>query len=153
MKIVEMKNKNNEKVLPSFVEQELSNSKLKVPSSYAVNRALETNVIYSTDEIIVGRWIDGKPIYRKCFILTNVATGYVPHAHGISNIGTVIRSYGNIIVNNIQRTIPTVVSDNIEGFGAGILDINNTNYHTLIGTSYSATNTIYVILEYTKTTY
>lgn len=37
MKIVEMKNKNNEKVLPSFIEQEISNSKLNVPSSYAVN--------------------------------------------------------------------------------------------------------------------
>lgn len=39
MKIVEMKNKNNEKVIPDFIEQELSNSKIKVPSGYAVNEA------------------------------------------------------------------------------------------------------------------
>ena len=39
MKIVEMRNKDNEKVLPDFIEQELSNSKIKVPSSYAVNEA------------------------------------------------------------------------------------------------------------------
>ena len=42
MKIVEMKNKNNEKVLPDFIEQEVSNSKIKVPSSYAVNEAINS---------------------------------------------------------------------------------------------------------------
>lgn len=39
MKIVEMKNKNNEKVLPDFVTDDLSsNSHVKVPSVYGVNK-------------------------------------------------------------------------------------------------------------------
>lgn len=45
MKIVEMKNKNNEKVLPGFIEQEVSNSKIKVPSSYAVNEIIRNEYI------------------------------------------------------------------------------------------------------------
>ena len=26
--------------------------------------------IYSTEERVVGRWIDGKPLYRKCYQMT-----------------------------------------------------------------------------------
>jgi hypothetical protein len=39
MKIVKMKNKNNEAVLPDFITEDLfSNSHVKVPSAYAVNK-------------------------------------------------------------------------------------------------------------------
>lgn len=45
MKIVEMKNRNNEKIFPDFIEQEVSNSKIKVPSSYAVNEIIRNEYI------------------------------------------------------------------------------------------------------------
>ena len=50
---------------------------------------------YSTDEQIVGTWIDGKPIYQKtvdCGTLPN--TAYKTVAHGISNLDTVLKAWG-----------------------------------------------------------
>ena len=50
---------------------------------------------YTTEEIIIGKWINGKPIYRKvvdCGALPNNAGKYV--AHNISNIESIIRLYG-----------------------------------------------------------
>ena len=40
-----------------------------VPADFmdAVDEAVEENNSYSTTETVVGRWIDGKPIYRKVF--------------------------------------------------------------------------------------
>lgn len=36
-----------------------------------------TNEVYSTQEQVVGQWIDNKPIYRFCYQFTKTATGYV----------------------------------------------------------------------------
>lgn len=33
------------------------------------------NQIYSTDEQVIGTWVDGKPLYRKCFSYTHPGTG------------------------------------------------------------------------------
>ena len=32
------------------------------------------NEVYSTDEMVIGTWIDGKPLYRKTFIFTMAKT-------------------------------------------------------------------------------
>lgn len=47
-------------------------SNTKTWSSEKINDSLEdiekkAGIIYSTDEVVIGKWIDGKPIYRKVF--------------------------------------------------------------------------------------
>ena len=51
------------------------------------------NQIYSTDETVIGTWIDGKPIYRKVVTLSTTVTidSRAPSiSHGISNIDRTI---------------------------------------------------------------
>lgn len=53
---------------------------------------LLSDVNYSTDEIVVGRWIDGKPLYRKVIEFPNEGfiAGNNIFNHGINNIDKVV---------------------------------------------------------------
>lgn len=61
---------------------------------------------YSTDEIVVGEWIDGKPIYRKCFILTGSINASAYSSVGIikpENFETLVFISTNSSVNNLYH--------------------------------------------------
>lgn len=74
---------------------------------------------YSTDEKVVGVWIDGKPLYQK-----TVACGTLPSnnvsstAHGISNLDKVVGIsgivVGNSAVNNMCITLPFVSEESVK---------------------------------------
>ena len=71
--------------------------------------------IYSTNEQVVGKWINGKPIYRKCF--KNVA-------------------FSNLKVESGRCTMSTKIDiDNIDK----IISIHGET-HTAIGTNYDLTS-------------
>lgn len=109
---------------------------------------------YSTTEHIVGSWIDGKPVYQKV-----VACGAMPAntskdvAHGISNLGLVIKGY--LIAKHeagVQISIP-FVNPTSTNLNIGV-KVNTTN---IIITDASADYAVafptsYAILQYTKTT-
>ena len=113
---------------------------------------------YSTDEKIVGKWVDGKPVYRKVVPVTLPSdTNGTNTAHGISNMDTLVNysltwydtldgawydrfrlwegSYGIAMEMNINGTYINIGS-------------NRTN--TINWTS--RTSKAYATLEYTKTT-
>ena len=119
---------------------------------YCTNYINELNT-YSTDEIRVGTWIDGKPIYRKVLEFTNVPTGVTQINHGISNFDKLI-NYSGYYYNSTwgYNPIPAVTSDNISGYGIGIGDFKSTTFYFNIGNLRSSTNEIKLIVEYTKTT-
>lgn len=107
--------------------------------------------VYSTSEIRIGTWINGKPIYRKVInfgTLPNSTTKSI--AHNISNLdvlvncyGTAKRSDGSILV------LPNVDKDGLQysvRFSA-----DSSNLHITTGTDRGAFSG-YAILEYTKTT-
>lgn len=54
---------------------------------------------YSTDEQLVGHWIDGKPVYQKTFTGTTTATTSSDSVAGtIANLGTLVDSNGTIFL-------------------------------------------------------
>lgn len=118
----------------------------------AINEVYQNNV-YSTDETVVGKWIDGKPIYRKVFeigSLPNDTTISIPH--GIKNLDTFtdkraswydsIDDRWNFDYRKDSNTV--IISFNP----------NNTNlYIRATGTDWSRrTSKCTVTLEYKKTT-
>lgn len=109
--------------------------------------------VYSTEEQVIGRWIDGKPLYRKTV-----------HGGGFT-IGT-SRGYINLISTSDKRVISANgvcdVSTNGMSMVLPFIDVNGTNYFTmqtyqnyliLIHQFYASTkcNNLYVNVEYTKT--
>lgn len=71
----------------------------------AIDKIAETSGnVYSTEETKVGTWIDGKPIYRKCFILAGSINGSNYSSVGIikpENFETLVLISTNSPVNNL----------------------------------------------------
>ena len=130
-------------------EYDLNNSSFTAKQWEAINSGITAELvakighesalpIYSTEETVIGKWIDGKPIYRKVFP---------------------INFYYNDGMRNVAKDIYNV-SHVIHCFG---VDYNNTNgsiyfrgwtrngYLQAMG-EYHSGNCTHVIFEYTKTT-
>lgn len=108
--------------------------------------------VYSTTETIIGKWIDGKPIYRKvidCGNLPNNTIKYV--THNISNINYVTKIYlavstGTSFYNTNMQGISGMYSE-------GVVIARVVSDNIQIGTTYNYSgHTAYAIIEYTKTT-
>ena len=105
------------------------------------NLKSSANDIYSTNETVIGTWIDGKPIYRKVVTLSTTKTidmRGISISHGISNINIPIDCKG---INNAA----CAVSD--------LFWVNTKN--STSGTFYNAEgleDVKFLVFEYTKTT-
>lgn len=103
---------------------------------------------FSTTEKVIGKWVDGKPIYRKVLevSLTSEHSTNYSVAHGISNLGTftridgiLIRTAGSYIpINSYSATSYRISVVATEAY----LNIQNVGY---VGTAK-------YVLEYTKST-
>jgi hypothetical protein len=100
--------------------------------------------IYSTTEQIIGRWIDGKPIYQKTIdfgALPNNTTKLIQH--NITYLKDVVGISGFLLKSDITVCIPNDTTPGLwrDGIYLGISTISdNTQYNG------------YITLTYTKTT-
>lgn len=107
---------------------------------------------YSTNEIIVGKWVDDKPIYRKV-----IDFGYLPDgsstksvAHNISNISEIIKIEAMANDNGSFFPIPFAPVPFMFSNSSISIRVDSTNVN--INTTADFTNrTAKIILEYTKT--
>ena len=116
-----------------------------------VKNFVEEKNSYSTTEMLTGgKWIDGKPIYRKCLTITNLIQESIISVASLG-IDSLIRINGTfedadnkVVIGNVYYNIYKFVgifyrkSDNV-------LKIERS-------TDLSGTNTTVIVLEYTKTT-
>lgn len=103
---------------------------------------------YSTSEQVIGRWIDGKPIYRKVVnlgALPNATSKQV--AHNISNMGSVVTLRG-MVTDYRFFPLPFVATSNAYAIS---IFADTTNINVMTGNDRSNL-TGFVIIEYTKTT-
>lgn len=111
---------------------------------------------YSTDEHIVGTWINGKPIYEKTFdigVLPGNQT--VQYPHGIENLEWVVRTYG--IAGPAEGATDEPEWWNLPKEAKGSqywVSVNTYLTYIKVQTSWAAANTKrgYITLQYTKTT-
>ena len=99
---------------------------------------------YSTEEKVIGTWIDGKPIYEKVFEIGSKSSAYT---FTIENLDKIIDYTGNCIISDYSRIIPFVQPQYnnyviINDYKDGIVNL--------------ATNLTYtdcvLVIQYTKTT-
>lgn len=53
----------------------------------------ENKIKYSTEEQVIGTWIDGKPLYQKTFINVSLPNASSTINHGIANIDNIFIDY------------------------------------------------------------
>lgn len=123
------------------------------------NIGIGSENVYSTEETVCGKWIDGKPIYRK------VITGKLATENGIGlvfakvpelNIDRVIELYGNMTDNHEESHITLPTNLNHSGGLSGAINMayniqeKAIKYHFLNNQGYFSGCTAYVVIEYTK---
>ena len=127
-----------------------------VPDGY--EEVEDTNNIYSTEEVIVGKWF-GKPLYRKCFQLNiESSMGTTAFTHNIANIDEYTPNCKGIIKRTENRAIPVpfIYLDDTK-WSTG-LELNNDSFGVDVGSKLreqldtSSNYNCIVVLEYTKTT-
>jgi len=129
----------------------------KAPSVSAVNNALnniETLDIYSTTETRVGTWIDGKPLYRKVIVQELTATAGQHFNLGISNLDKIVW-YGGIYYTeyNVTFPLPSNAVPGADSYMMGIQNIQpNQDLYFNMGNNVKQAGTLYLRVEYTKTT-
>ena len=122
---------------------------------------------YSTEEQVIGTWIDGKPLYQKTiqipvsiFSSTSGSAGYysVGVPHNISNLGVTVNIFGQAY-GNVVRPVPfSYGADSPDVSYFASLGINNYGVFIECGTKFRKsvidTNTYgaYITVQYTKTT-
>lgn len=116
---------------------------------YYITQSISESNTYSTSEIEIGRWIDGKPIYRKVIVATTVSGANTINT-GISNIDRMIKWEGstkqaNTNVGGLSYYIST--ADQSICYYAG----GSNQFIIRTGSSYGFGQTV-IICEYTKTT-
>ena len=107
--------------------------------------------IYSLDEHRIGTWVDGKPLYRKCF--KGVITPGRNVSHGIKNLESVTSLYGTFADPATGNAYPV---PNARPMYPGVRDIglwfNTTVIGFEIGSDFKDDNNYSLVIEYTKTT-
>ena len=100
---------------------------------------------YSTEEKVVGKWIDGKPIYEKVINVENFIIGN--NEITLENLDTIINYSGSLIISGDKRVFPFI--QNNTSSKVIINDYNNTRI--VVNSAFNCNN-IYIIIQYTKTT-
>ena len=120
---------------------------IKCEHTYFMKNAYSADSVYSTDEIAIGKWIDGKTIYRKIVNfgqLPNSGNMFVPHGISDFNEITNLIAIGYEANSNTWMTLPCggnpTVTLYIRGSDIGIFATGNL----------SAYLKTYVTIEYTK---
>lgn len=114
------------------------------------NKNIYPNVYSTSEEIIVGKWINNKPIYRKVIELTTTAgSNYIARSTIASNIDIFTRIDGNVIQPNTGNIVPVSYYYNSNDYSN--VYINDTNVVIRCGNNYGFGDTK-IVLEYIKTT-
>ena len=137
----------------------------KTLGEFTANQSTNTtinlgNSSYSTSEVKTSEtWIDGKPIYKKTFVVSIPSSGNtVAFQHGISNLSFFVKTEGVAMGSNgtTARFLPDfyIDNDNISGvFGCAIYggSVSSGSVDITYGSWYRG-GTVYATLYYTKTT-
>ena len=107
-------------------------------------------VHYTTDEQVIGTWIDGKPLYQKTLVIHNEST--VSSDTTITTIESTFRVKNwkaFAIENGVTYKVPYVAGSGNASF---FFRENGNVEFTIRNTSFAAGSDFYITIEYTKTT-
>ena len=107
--------------------------------------------VYSTQEHIAGKWIDGSEIYEKTIVVDSGFSSTMTVAHGIANIDKIIGVEG-IVETFHPAWLPLTDNVPVAGYNVTVEGYSRTDFSVYIGISrVSDVAAIYVTLRYTKT--
>lgn len=109
--------------------------------------------VYSTEEQVIGRWIDWKPLYRRVFRCTTptILNKHTAVSPGAENVDTMVKIYG-CVQNVILGDVLSCSSINYGSYIFTTYDKKTSSIRMYVSSGVQAGLDSYVVLEYTKTT-
>ena len=115
---------------------------------------------YSTEEQVIGKWIDGKPLYGKTITFTSTisANAITSIVHNITNAKNIFIDYGaSFVETNIGTDNYMSYSLSLIGYNGNITDkmycyVNHVNINFYSNGTWGNNWTKHITLKYTKTT-
>lgn len=103
---------------------------------------------YSTDEKVIGKWIDGSTLYEKTIDLGNLPNNTTKNVvHSISNLDKVINIFGSGFNSSLKFPLPYVNADEV--INSVQIQITSTNIEIKTRIDFSSYSG-YITLQYTK---
>ena len=116
--------------------------------------ALNKSVIYSTEEHIIGKWIDGRDLYQKTLDLGTMPNNAAKNvAHGISNLDFIIDYRGFVKHSTVARNglpLPFVNSGGTNATSNIRLGLNGSDLVVMVPSDFSSYEG-YATIQYVKT--
>lgn len=110
-----------------------------------LDTSLDEYTQYSSSEKVIGTWLNGKPVYRKCITLTSDNVNGASVSTGVNDLEDMVKMWG---IWNGARPVPSasgVASYNIEMY------YNSTDKKMYVITGSSIANALVrIYIEYTK---
>ena len=113
--------------------------------------------IYSTQEHVVGKWIDGKPIYEKTISNINISVTSTTKVYTIQDLSSIpvenfINIKGIIKIGNEISSLSSTYYNDPNWVWSIRYNTSNSNLEFLNRTESNQTITVTVTIQYTKTT-
>lgn len=122
------------------------------PLSANMGRLLSQKLNYYIEEVAVGKWVDGKPVYRAVIYYENVSTSGVHTIPDYVKNVDEITKFEPLFYQNTNKQYEGPYYTGSTDFFRCVLRLQTNDFVIQRGSSTSATNKVKIILEYTKTT-
>lgn len=113
---------------------------------------LENSNVYSTEETQIGTWIDGKPIYRKTIVMSNVTETNKTYDLSSLSIETCMIDSSHSYFEQGNYQIPIGCYGGTTDYSRAFYQKNTKTLYVQFGTTYTMSKNIHITIEYTKTT-
>lgn len=122
------------------------------PLSANQGRLLNQKLNYYIEEVAVGKWVDGKPVYRAVIYYENVSTSGVHTIPDYVKNVDEITKFESLFYQSTNKQYEGPYYTGSTDFFRCVLRLQTNDFVIQRGSSTSNTNKVKIILEYTKTT-
>lgn len=112
------------------------------------NEIINNGMTYSTNEQIVGKWIDGKPVYQKTFNLTTIPADATTIFTGVERL--IYSEYATTRSDGAQVASYSVAGDHTWQSGFFVAIPNGTNDVKVFNRGSIAASSTVITIRYTK---
>lgn len=116
-----------------------------------LNDKITTKSTYSTEETKVGTW-NGKPIYRKTIVMSNVTETNKTYDLSSLSIETCMIDSSHSYFEQGNYQIPIGCYGGTTDYSRAFYQKNTKTLYVQFGTTYTMSKNIHITIEYTKTT-
>lgn len=120
-------------------------------SSVNINRVLCEKSVYSEGEAVVGTWTDGKPLYRKSFIVKGITAVSYTHSLADLNMDMCLFDFSHSVFKQGVYSLPFGIYGSNTDYNRVFFQDNSTVVFQF-GSVYTMSKDLYFTIEYTKTT-